>query len=59
MATNDVGTSISSSASNSVTSAEPAQAAPIVLVPTLHSFLLLALSGLLALFGFVGVRASK
>ena len=58
-ATNDVGTSTSSSASNSVTPAEPAQAAPSVPVPTLPSFLLLALGGLLALFGIVGVRASN
>ena len=58
-ATNDVGTSTPSSASNSVTPAAPAQAAPTVPVPTLPSFLLLALSGLLALFAFLGVRASK
>ena len=38
---------------------EPAQAAPSVPVPTLPSFLLVALGGLLALFGIVGVRASK
>ena len=58
-ATNGVGTSASSSASNSVTPAEPAQAAPSVPVPTLPSFLLVALGGLLALFGIVGVRVSK
>lgn len=58
-ATNVVGTSASSSASNSVTPAEPAQAAPSVPVPTLPSFLLVVLGGLLALFGIVGVRASK
>ena len=58
-ATNDVGTSTSSSPSNSVTPAEPAQAAPSVPVPTLPSFLLLALGGLFALFGIVGVRASN
>ena len=58
-ATNDVGTSTSSSPSNSVTPAEPAQAAPSVPVPTLPSFLLLALGGLLVLFGIVGVRASN
>ena len=58
-ATNGVGTSTSSSASNSVTPAEPAQAAPSVPVPTLPTFLLLALGGLLALFGIVGVRASN
>ena len=39
--------------------AEPAQAAPSVPVPTLPSFLLVVLGGLLALFGIVGVRASK
>ena len=36
-----------------------AQAAPSVPVPTLPSFLLVVLGGLLALFGIVGVRASK
>jgi len=43
----------------SVATSGNAQAAPIVTVPTLPSFLLFALSGFLALFGIVGVRASK
>ena len=56
-ATNGVGTSAASAASNSVTPTEPAQAAPTVPVPTLPIFLLMALSGLLALFGSLRVRA--
>ena len=38
---------------------EPAQGATSVAVPTLPSFLLVALGGLLALFGFSTIRASK
>ena len=58
-AANELGASAASAPSNSVTPTEPAQVAPTVPVPTLPGFLLLALGGLLALFGIVGVRASN
>ena len=48
-----------SAPSNSVTPTEPAQVAPTVPVPTLPSFLLLALGGLLAALRYRGSQSLK
>ena len=58
-AANGVQMNIASWSNPVAVASEPAQAAPSVPVPTLPSFLLVALGGLLALFGIVGVRVSK